>query len=118
MRQRRLFLQTTATLGLTAFAPGLVVARADEKKAEEDVPATEDLMREHGVLNRALLIYEEGLRRLRERREVGPAVFQSTAQLVRRFVEDYHERLEERFIFPEFEKRGKLADLVRVLRQQ
>ena len=47
-----------------------------------------------------------------------PALFHHTATLVRKFVEDYHERLEENFIFPEFEKRKKLVDLVKVLRQQ
>jgi hemerythrin-like domain-containing protein len=78
----------------------------------------EDLMREHGVLNRVLLIYEEGLRRLRAKEGVGPEVFHKTATLVRKFVEDYHEKLEENFIFPEFEKRKKLTDLVKVLRKQ
>src|SRR5579884_140004 len=118
MTQRRQFLQTTATLGLTAFVPGLAVARADDKKPEEDVGATEDLMREHGVLNRALLIYEEGLRRLRNKEEVPPDVFLKTATLIKKFVEDYHEKLEENFIFPEFEKAKKLADLTAVLRKQ
>src|SRR5205814_2393637 len=35
-----------------------------------------------------------------------------------KFVEDYHERLEENFIFPAFEKKGRLADLVKTLRKQ
>jgi hemerythrin-like domain-containing protein len=38
--------------------------------------------------------------------------------LVRKFVEDYHEKLEETFLFPEFEKQRKLVDLVKVLRDQ
>jgi hemerythrin-like domain-containing protein len=119
MKDRRLFLRTSATLGLAAFLPGLTPARADEKeKPEEEVGAAEDLMREHGVLNRVLLIYEEGLRRLRAKEEVTPEVFHKTATLVRQFVEDYHEKLEEKFIFPEFEKKNKLADLVKVLRKQ
>ncbi|HKB37772.1 MAG TPA: hemerythrin domain-containing protein, partial [Gemmataceae bacterium] len=45
-------------------------------------------------------------------------VFHSSATLVRKFVEDYHEKLEERFIFPEFEKQKKMVDLVKVLREQ
>jgi hemerythrin-like domain-containing protein len=89
-----------------------------EEKPAEEVGATEDLMREHGVLNRVLLIYEEGLRRLQRKEEVAPDVFHSTATLVRKFVEDYHEKLEENFIFPEFEKQKKLVDLVTVLRKQ
>ena len=79
-------------------------AKDDKKDEPEEVAAAEDLMREHGVLNRILLIYEEGLRRLRDKEEVPPDVFHKPAMLVRKFVEDYHEKLEENFIFPEFEK--------------
>jgi hemerythrin-like domain-containing protein len=114
--------------GLGAWA--LPAADPDEKKAkrkndknangqeQEEVPAPEDLMREHGLLNRILLIYEEGMRRMRDNEAMPPEVFQHSAELVRRFVDDYHERQEERFVFPEFERRNRLSDLVRVLRQQ
>jgi hemerythrin-like domain-containing protein len=130
---RRSFLVWTAALGGVGLAPVLKLAHAGEQpgtgnkpmkpddkkeKPEEEVGATEDLMREHGVLNRILLIYEEGLRRLRVKEEVTPEVFHSCATLVRKFVEDYHEKLEENFIFPEFEKKNKLVDLVKVLRTQ
>jgi hemerythrin-like domain-containing protein len=120
MEQRRRFLRTVAGLGSMALVSGTAVVRGDEKKkeSEEEVSAAEDLMREHGVLNRVLLIYEAGLRRLRRKEEIGPEVFHTTAALVRKFVEDYHEKLEEQFIFPEFEKRKKLTDLVGVLRKQ
>jgi hemerythrin-like domain-containing protein len=37
---------------------------------------------------------------------------------VRKFVEDYHEKLEENFIFPEFERRNQHVELVKVLRKQ
>src|SRR6516162_8071205 len=124
--RRRFLVSATAlgTAGLAVFGRPAVAdeqrKKADEKKdkPEEDVGATEDLMREHGVLNRILLIYEEGLRRLHDKQEVGPEAFHRPAELVRKFVEDYHEKLEENFIFPEFEKRKKLMDLVKVLRQQ
>jgi len=99
------------------------VLAGDDKKEkkeqpEEEVGAAEDLMREHGVLNRILLIYEEGLRRLRSKEEISPDAFHKPAELVRKFVEDYHEKLEENFIFPEFEKRSKMVELVKVLRDQ
>src|SRR5438270_689808 len=122
---RRDFLAAAAALGIgtLAFAPSQVrsddKAKADKKdQPEEEVGATEDLMREHGVLNRILLIYEEGLRRLRTKEDVSPDVFHKPALLVRQFVEDYHEKLEEKFIFPNFEKQSKLVDLVKVLREQ
>src|SRR5215831_19707761 len=117
--QRRQLLVAMATLGMGTLVlpPSLALgddkARDDKKgQPEEEVGATEDLMREHGVLNRILLVYEEGLRRLRGKEEVPPEVFHKPAALVRKFVEDYHERLEENFIFPEFEKAKKLAGLV------
>src|SRR4051794_7297349 len=122
---RRHFLAATAALGVGAVASTPAPLRSQDKdkdqkkdQPEEEVGATEDLMREHGVLNRILLIYEEGLRRLRAKEEVTPDVFQKPATLVRKFVEDYHEKLEEKFIFPEFEKAKKLADLVKVLKEQ
>ena len=123
--ERRRFLAATAALGFGAIALPNSQAHSDDKpkdgkkdKPEEEVGAAEDLMREHGVLNRILLIYEEGLRRLREKEDVSPDVFHKPALLVRKFVEDYHEKLEENFIFPEFEKQKKLVNLVKVLRDQ
>jgi hemerythrin-like domain-containing protein len=86
-------------------------------KAEEVSPA-EDLMREHGVLDRVLLIYGEVLIRLHEGKTFPPEALASGADLVRRFIEDYHEKLEEEYLFPRFEKAGKLIELVQVLRQQ
>ncbi len=97
----------------------LTLGKADEKiNPDEGVTAPEDLMKEHGVLNRCLLIYEEGMRRLGRPDEVSPEVFSRTAQLVRSFVEEYHERNEEKYIFPEFDRAKKLVDLVETLKTQ
>jgi hypothetical protein len=73
----------------------------DEGKGVE-VTATEDLMREHGVLRRALLVYSETAAKLRNNpSSVAPDALQKTAQLFRVFGEEYHERrLEEAYIFP------------------
>lgn len=67
-----------------------------------DVTATEDLMREHGVLRRALFVYREAATRLRQDpNSVPPDVLEKTAQLFRVFGEDYHEKkLEEAYILP------------------
>jgi hemerythrin-like domain-containing protein len=119
---RRYFLAASAALGVsTIISSGSILAKetaTDKKSDEEGISAPEDLMREHGVLNRILLIYEEGLRQLRAKQDIPPEVFHKPAALVRSFVEDYHEKLEETFIFPAFEKRNKLVELVTVLRQQ
>ncbi len=117
--RRQFLLSAGVTMGgMIAFLPAVV--RADDKKEQTETPvgATEDLMREHGVLNRILLIYEEGLRRLHAKEDVPPEVLYHPAELVRKFVEDYHEKLEENFIFPIFEKHHKLTDLTQTLRRQ
>jgi hemerythrin-like domain-containing protein len=114
---RRKFL--LATSGLLVSTPVLLAATQEQKfDPDEGVTAPEDLMKEHGVLNRCLLIYEEGMRRLNAKQEVSPEVFNHTAQLVRTFVEDYHERNEEKYIFPEFERARQLVDLVETLKAQ
>jgi hemerythrin-like domain-containing protein len=90
-----------------------------KEKSEEEVSPSEDLMREHGVLNRALLIYEEALRRLSLNMiNLDPEVLHDTAALMRNFIEDYHEKLEENYIFPRFESAGQQVALVRTLRKQ
>lgn len=73
---------------------------------------------EHGVLNRCLLIYEEAIRRIESKGEVSPEVFHHTAGLIRHFVEDYHERNEEKYIFPHFIKAKKEVGLVQTLLAQ
>jgi hemerythrin-like domain-containing protein len=40
------------------------------------------------------------------------------AKIVRGFVEDYHERLEEEFVFPRLEAAGREVELVAILRRQ
>jgi hemerythrin-like domain-containing protein len=105
--KRRVFLAAVPVFGLAAA----------EKKDEGVAPA-EDLMREHGLLNRILLVYEEVERRLAASREFHPAALADAAGIVRKFIEQYHEKLEEDHLFPRFRKAGKLVDLVDTLEAQ
>ena len=75
---------------------------APGEAAPVDVTAAEDLMREHGILRRALLVYQESATRLRQDpASVPPDTLEKAANLFRVFGEDYHEKkLEEVFIFP------------------
>jgi hemerythrin-like domain-containing protein len=75
---------------------------------EPEVTATEDLMREHGVLRRALLVFLEVVPKLRQNPGgVDAAALQQAAKLFRTFGENYHERmLEEQHIFPLIRKQG------------
>ncbi|HYL09581.1 MAG TPA: hemerythrin domain-containing protein [Candidatus Acidoferrales bacterium] len=124
-QDRRNFLRMSTVVGAGMLLPqgGSLAAwgRSQEKAQEEkdeEVPATEDLMREHGVLDRVLLIYEEVARRIAEKNMFDPKLVAKSAQVVRDFIENYHEKDEEEFLFPRFEKAGKLVDLVTVLREQ
>jgi hemerythrin-like domain-containing protein len=85
---------------------------------EAEVTPGEDLMQEHGVLERILLIYDEAVRRIAGGGTLDPQPVLASAQLVRRFVEDYHERLEERFVFPRLEAASREGELVATLREQ
>src|SRR2546429_489829 len=78
---RRRFLAASGVAGIGTLVLTQAEARADDKKneMEEEVGAAEDLMREHGVLNRILLIYEEGLRRLHGKDDISPDVFHKPA---------------------------------------
>jgi hemerythrin-like domain-containing protein len=120
--QRRQFLLTATTLSVSAWA-GAAAAGAEAKKAEaenkeEDVSPGEDLMREHGILKRILLIYGDSLRKLRSNQDLPPEILVNSAKIIRSFIEDYHEKLEEDFLFPRFRKAGKLVNLVQVLQEQ
>jgi hemerythrin-like domain-containing protein len=116
--RREIFREVTfASAGLALAAAG-APPRAGEGDDDEVAPA-EDLMREHGVLNRVLLIYDEFLRRSSgPRPDLPPALLGDAARIIRGFIEDYHERLEEDELFPRFEKAGRQVELVRVLREQ
>jgi hemerythrin-like domain-containing protein len=122
---RRTFLaRTSAALIVSSFPQSLLSLAAQtkvkpkEEEPEEGVSTNEDLMREHGVLNRILLIYDEAIRRIQAKEKFEIEVVAKSAGLIKRFIEDYHEKLEEDYLFPRFERSGKLVDLVKTLRSQ
>jgi hemerythrin-like domain-containing protein len=100
----------------TVLAPSLLVGC--HEKEEENVSTNEDLMREHGLLKRVMLSYDEVIRRIGADLDFPPQVVSDGATIIRTFVEDYHEKLEEEHLFPRFRKAGKLVDLVDTLYAQ
>ena len=115
VQPRRTFLRAAA---------GAVVLSACTKESSlephgsADVTPAEDLMQEHGVLERVLLLYHEAARRLEAADGLEMTVIGDAARLVRRFAEDYHEQLEERHVFPRMEAANRQVELVAVLRHQ
>lgn len=120
-RKGGIFMASVATLQTDPAFPS-AASRREEKKSEgkkgEEVSPAEDLMREHGALARILLIYDDISVRLEKGLKYPPDVLADAAALIRRFVEDYHEKLEEDHVFPRFVKAGRLVDLVKVLLEQ
>lgn len=128
---RRNLLRNCAVLGITVATASVVSAGKTFQKPgphpgekDPEVTATEDLMREHGVIRRALLVYSETAVRLRKNAAtVDPSALLHTAQLFRAFGEDYHEKmLEEEHIFPEIRKAGgelqRYADILTMQHQR
>lgn len=107
------------TAAVLAFWPAFGFS-SDEGSTQtvEEVLPNEDLMREHGILNRLLLIYQEFVRRIDNREPFPVQTLKSTVTLVRDFVENYHEKLEEDYVFPLFELAHQQVELVRTLRDQ
>ena len=116
------FLTASVLIAPDGLLPEARSAQNEDQKLKEkgmiEVSPVEDLMREHGVLSRNLLIYDEIIRRLEKGTKYPAEVLAGAAGLIRRFIEEYHEKLEEDYLFPRFEKAGKLVDLVKILLEQ
>lgn len=104
-------------IGLTVAGDAFSQAARIQSK-EMDVSPAEDLMREHGVLRRILLVYRQWIGRLAINRIADIETLADSQKIVRSFVEDYHERLEEDYLFPRLKKEGKLTDTVDELLKQ
>jgi hemerythrin-like domain-containing protein len=121
---KRNLLKFAAIAGAT-FAGGLIVppafaAKSRKKQPDEEAEVTppEDLMREHGVLDRLLLVYEAGMRKFASDEDFDPGIIVGAAEVVRDFIENYHEKSEEEAVFPRFKKAGKMVSLVDTLLTQ
>jgi hemerythrin-like domain-containing protein len=113
---RRAALLAVAGIGALATLEG----SHDSGEGEQDIPATEDMMREHGVLRRILVAYRETAGMIRANTRFDVAALAGAADLFRAFGEDYHEhKLEEEHVFPAVRKTGgPAATLIDTLLQQ
>jgi hemerythrin-like domain-containing protein len=113
---RREFLRRGALAGTLAGITGIgLISSCKGEKEEDEVSPAEDLMREHGVLNRIMMIYDHCRAKLVNKEEIQPGALLDSANLIRSFIEDYHEKLEEKYLFPRFVNANKLVDLVQIL---
>ncbi len=117
--KRKDFIKTgLITIAGIATLTVLSECKGKEEGEEKEVSPPEDLMQEHGLLNRVLLIYDTCKIHLVNKESFPMEAITNAAGIVRTFVEDYHEKQEENYLFPRFEKANQLTDLVQTLRQQ
>jgi len=119
LTRRELIATATAVTTATLITPTILLATPEAK--EPEVTATEDLMREHGVLRRALLVYTESIPKIRSNAaSLDASALYRTGVLFRDFGENYHEKmLEEEHIFPVVRKgTGEAPKLVDILLAQ
>jgi len=118
--QRRQFIKTTAALGAVTTISGISLLTGCKKNEgeEKEVSPPEDLMQEHGLLNRILLIYDCCKIKLHNRESFSIKTLFDSATIIRTFVEDYHEKQEENYLFPRFQKANQLTGLVDTLLKQ
>ena len=101
------------------ITPTLAAAGGKQQERNKGkVTPPEDLMREHGVLDRVLLIYEAGMRKLTANEDFDHSVMISSAEIVRDFIENYHETSEEEHVFPRFMNANQMVNLVNTLLEQ
>jgi hemerythrin-like domain-containing protein len=119
-KNRRDFIQKGIQIAVATSVTGIALLGCKEKEVgeEKEVSPPEDLMQEHGLLNRILFIYDHCKIRLVNKQSFDFTALFKAGGIVRTFVEDYHEKQEENYLFPRFKKANQLTDLVDTLLQQ
>ena len=102
-----------AALAISAPAGG----RASSPVQQPDAypPPGEDLMREHGVLKRVLLVYRELIRRAQQGGQLPAQQLHDAALIIHDYIEGFHEGLEEGYVFPRLRRAGQLTGTVTTL---
>jgi hemerythrin-like domain-containing protein len=104
----------------SAFADdGQRIPLPDATQTSNPMPSpTGFLMQEHGELLRIILIYEECIKRISNNIPFESDCLSDAASIVHQFLQNFHEKLEEEFIFTRLENAGKRVPLIQILREQ
>jgi hemerythrin-like domain-containing protein len=106
-----------AGVGVAAGVGGVEALRATAAGSAlpEAIPPGESLMGEHGVLKRVLLIYEAAVQQAGTDPGTAAAAITGGAGIIHAFVENFHEAVEESFVFPALKSAGQLVSTVDTL---
>ncbi len=120
---RRSFLRATSNFATAAavFPASFLVQKTIGQERNEDyynISTNENLMRQHGILTRVLLMYDEVIRRIDAREDFPVRTAIDSVQIIRKFIEDYHEKIEEEHLFPLFRSYFRRGDVLRLYAQK
>jgi hypothetical protein len=103
---RRGFIKTGVIITLSGAVGWNMLGGCKSKDGDEGqkVSPAEDLMQEHGLLNRVLLIYDTCKMHLINKETFPKDEISNAAGIIRTFIEDFHEKHEENYYSPVFKK--------------
>jgi hemerythrin-like domain-containing protein len=117
LSRRRLL--TAGGVGLAIGVVGTEVAnlaaQSSPSAPSDTTPPDVDLMQEHGILKRVLLIYQESTDRMAGGQPAPVAAIHDGAEIIHDFIEGFHEAMEEGYVFPMLRKAGQLVSTVDTL---
>jgi hemerythrin-like domain-containing protein len=106
-----------AGIGLAAAPTSAAVTPAQLDAVAAQLPMTEGLMNEHGLLIRIILIYREVIGRVSAGQAVPRAEVNQAAQVIEAFIHGYHEPIEEGYVFPVVHTEALQSDIQTLLLQ-
>jgi hemerythrin-like domain-containing protein len=98
-----------------ATDPGSGQASAQLIRYEAEPPPGEDLMADHGLLIRILLIYRHLIAWHAAGEPIHAGHLHDSALIIHDYIEAFHEELEEAYVFPRLERAGQLMPTVSTL---
>lgn len=89
-----------AGIGIAASPTSASASQAQLDAVAKMPPLTEELMVEHGLLIRTILVYREIMRRVAANEPVPRAAVKDSTGVIVDFIHGFHEPLEEGYVFP------------------
>ncbi len=91
--------------------------KGEKLEGQVSSPA-EDLMKEHGAIERIMLLYQRMIEKAITGQEIDVSVIHRASNLVSEYVAGHHEHDEEQYIFPKFREANYIVELVDTLERQ
>lgn len=108
-----------ATVGIFLQAEAHEPIKKKGEALEERVASPiEDLSKEHGVLERLLLIYDKVINDAASGMGFNARAINGATRIFKDYIGEHHDRCEERYIFPKFREANYIVELIDILQYQ